>query len=341
MKITALNKTKIIFLTAGIVILIVLFKSFGIEKIIEHFRTMSWRFFLIIVLYLFNNIIMTYVWKILINYPIKLRDLYKLYFARIAGDATSSISSVAALAGEPLKAMYIKNIVPLKNGLASVVLDRTIQSISNIMLIFTGVVSSFFLIKTSLLVSALSVLIPVIMIIMLLLILKKQREGIIEYVLSLLPENFVKKYISEARREKVKELDYEISFILSSPENMKKFFISLITRYIAVLTSGTLEIFLILQFINIDVTLPHSILIYVSNMFVTSIVFFMPANLGVSEGIFTLVLKLLGYDPAVGISLGMIYRLRRFAWSGIGMVILFHAGLMRKEKTDGVKDIQS
>ena len=341
MKITSLNKSKIIFLTAGIIILAVLFKSFGIEKIIEHFRTMSWRFFIIILLYLFNNIIMTYVWKILINYPIKLRDLHKLYLARIAGDATSSINSIASLAGEPIKAMYIKSIVPLKTGFASVVLDRTIQSISNIMLILTGVIASFFLIKTSLLISAISILIPVIMIIMILLILKKQRAGFIEYILSLLPENIVKKYVSEDRRAKVKELDYEISYILSSRDKIKKFFISLFTRYIAVLVSGTLEIFLILQFINVDVTLPHSILIYVSNMFITNIIFFMPANIGVSEGAFTLALKLLGYDPAVGISLGMIYRLRRFAWSGIGMVILFHAGLARKEKTDGSKDIQS
>jgi uncharacterized membrane protein YbhN (UPF0104 family) len=175
------------------------------------------------------------------------------------------------------------------------------------------------------------------MIILILLILKKQREGFVEYLLSLLPEKVVKKYINEERQEKVKELDYEIGFILSSRKNLKIFFISLFARYVAVLASGTLEIFFILRFINVDVPLSHSILIYISNMFITNIIFFMPANLGVSEGAFTLALKLLGYDPAVGISLGMIHRLRRFAWSGIGMVILFHAGLIRKEKTDGSK----
>jgi hypothetical protein len=339
MKIPGLNKSRIAFLTAGIVILAVLFKSFGIEKIIEHFRIMNWRFFLIIILYLFNNIIMTYVWKILINYPVKLKNLHKLYLARIAGDATSSINSLAALAGEPIKAMYIKNFVPLKIGLASVVLDRTIHSVSNTMLLFTGVIASFFLIKMSILVSVISILIPVFFISVIFIILKKQRDGFIEYLLSLLPQNIVNKYLSEDKQKKVKELDYEIAFILSSRENKKKFLISLFTRYAAVLASGTLEIFLILQFINIDVTLSHSILIYVSNMFVTNIIFFMPANLGVSEGIFTLALKMLGYDPAVGISLGMIYRLRKFAWSGIGMLILFHAGLMRKEKTDGGKDL--
>ncbi len=56
----------------------------------------------------------------------------------------------------------------------------------------------------------------------------------------------------------------------------------------------------------------------------------MPANLGTSEGAFTIALKFFSFDPALGISMGIIQRLRRFAWAGIGSLVLFHAGLMKK-----------
>ena len=65
-------------------------------------------------------------------------------------------------------------------------------------------------------------------------------------------------------------------------------------------------------------------------MFLTSVIFFMPANLGTSEGSFSLALRFLGYDPAIGLTVGLIKRLRTLVWSLIGILILFFAGMTRK-----------
>jgi hypothetical protein len=57
----------------------------------------------------------------------------------------------------------------------------------------------------------------------------------------------------------------------------------------------------------------------------------MPANIGTSEASFSLALKFLGYDPAIGLTVGIIQRLRKFVWSGIGMIILFYGSVEKKE----------
>ncbi len=335
MKFLKLNKSKTIFLIAGLIILILLLKSFGVDKIINHFQVMSWRFIFIVSLFLFNNIFLTFSWKVIINYSIKWKDFYKLVLARIAGDATSSINALGAVAGEPIKAMFLKELIPFKIGLASVVLDRTIHTLANTLLILTGVFSSFFVLEIPLYISIIALIFLILCLFFMLMILKKQKDGFIEYILSIIPKNLVSKFMNDKRWEKVKDLDDEIGYIMSNRENLKSFFLSLTIRYISVLITGILEIYLMLLFIGVDISFIYAMFIYIFNLFMTSLIFFMPANLGTSEGAFTLVLKLFGYDPALGITLGIIQRLRRFVWAGIGMFILFYAGLIKKEVIGG------
>jgi len=42
-------------------------------------------------------------------------------------------------------------------------------------------------------------------------------------------------------------------------------------------------------------------------------------------------LSLLGHDPVIGLSVGIIRRLRTFVWAAIGAVLLFYAGLIKRD----------
>ena len=326
--------TRTIFLVVGVLILIFLFRSFGIEKIIHHIQEMSWRFWIIVSIFLFNNIFLTYAWRVLINYPLDGKMFYKLLLARIAGDSTSSFNSLAAIAGEPLKAMYVKDIIPFNIVFASVVLDRTIHIIANILLVLTGIFSSFFFLKIPIVISTISLIFIIISLGFMLKVLKKQRDGFIEYILTIIPRIIVGRFMNEERWEKVKALDREIAYILNTQKNVKNFYISLTVRYLSVLIAGILEIYFIIKFIGVDISLTNSMFVFIFNLFMTGVIFFMPANLGTSEGSFSLALKFLGFDPALGLTLGLVRRLRSYIWSGIGILILFYAGLLKKDKID-------
>lgn len=327
-----MRKGKIIFLLVGCLILFLLFKTFGIEKTIYHIKEMGWRFWLIVLICLCNNIFLTYSWKVLINYPLEASFFFKLLIARIAGDTTSSINALGAFAGEPIKALYIKDKIPFKIGLASVVLDRTVHTIANIMIILTGIFLSFFVLQLPLYISIIISVAFILSLLFMLAILKIQRKGIIEFLINKLPKKISEKFMNPDRWDRVKNLDSEIGFLFSSRENIRRFFYALSIRYVSIILSGTLEIYFIMKFMGINISIVNANFVYIFGLFLTGIIFFMPANLGTSEGSYSLALKFLGFDPALGLSVGIIRRLRTFVWSGIGILILFYAGLLKKSK---------
>ncbi|MGL4368825.1 MAG: hypothetical protein ACRCUT_04030, partial [Spirochaetota bacterium] len=121
-----MKKAKYIFLGVGILLLVLLFAAFGIKKPVMQIIDFGWKFWLCVLIYLFNQLCLSYGWMVLITHPLTPRNYIDVLIARIAGDSTTTINTAASVAGDALKAMYLKDIVPFKTGLASVVMDRTI-----------------------------------------------------------------------------------------------------------------------------------------------------------------------------------------------------------------------
>ena len=326
-----MKKAKYILFLVGALLLVMLFWMFGIKKPVMDIVALGWGFALIVLIYLPNHILMTYGWRVLITAPVKASHFYKLVCARIAGDATTLVGTLAAVAGEPLKAMYIKDIVPFQIGLASVVLDRTIHMAGSVILLLTGIILGFFILKVPVYVLVLTFVLFTSAFVLLIVIIKKQRDGFLDYIISCMPRKLREKILAGSRAEKIKQLDNEISFVFSSRDNMHHFYISLFLHTVPTLICGTLEVFLIMYYTGHRIGLLNSMFVYLFGLFITTVMFFMPANIGTAEGSYSLALGFLGFDPVSGISIGLIRRLRTAVWALFGMSLLFYAGLMKKE----------
>jgi len=327
-----MKKARYIFLGVGIILLVALFAVFGIKKPVMQIIEFGWRFWICVLIYLFNQLLLTYGWMVLITYPLKARQYFNVLLARIAGDAATTINTAASIAGDALKAVYLKDTVPFKIGLASVVMDRTIHMVGNTLLILTGLFVGFFKLKMPL-----YVLIGVfaffsLFLFMLIYIMKKQKHGIIQYAISMLPEKLrVKIYASESRTEKIINIDEEIGFIFKSRENLNHFWISLFMHTVPVMAAGTIEIFIIMYYAGGSATPVDAMFVYLFGLFIAAAAFFVPLNIGTSEGSYSIVLAFLGYDPVLGLTVGIIRRLRALVWSGVGLILLFHKGLTGKD----------
>lgn len=341
-----MTRTKIAFTIVGIIILAVLFRAFQAETI-EYLSRLgwefwAWKFWLIVGIFLLNHVFLTYGWRVLIDRDITPGQFAKMVLARIAGDATASINALGALAGEPLKALFVRDFIPVKTALAAVVLDRTIHTVANVLLVLTGIFIAFFILQIPFYVIALTFAFFIIMLAFLVAVIIRQRTGIVEYLITRLPERLSGKIMNESRWEKVRALDEEIALIFTSRDTTRHFYVSLAMHYFPVLVSGVLEVYLIINFAGVEIPLHHALFVYIFGLFLTSAIFFMPANIGTSEGSFSLALSLLGYSPALGFSVGIIRRLRSFVWSAIGMLILMYAGLLKKEVANAEKkDLQN
>jgi len=340
-----MKKSKYIFLVVGIILLVVLFKSFGVESTIEYISRIGWQGFLAICsIYIITNISLAYGWRVLINYPIKGIHFYKFVLARIAGDATSSINALGSAAGEPLKAMYVKDILPMNIGLATVFLDRLIHMIANVLMVLTGIFASFFVFKShlkeNLIVFISLLLIFILMLFLIFRFVKSRNNGIIIGIVEKLPNRFKNKILTENNIKKINLIDDEISSVLNNKNSLKHFYVSLAMHYFGSILTCSFEIYLIVNYISpiSGINFLEGLFIYVFGFVATSALFFIPANVGTSEGSYSMALSLLGHDPIIGLSVGIIRRLRTFVWAGLGAVLLFYAGLIKSDAIVIVND---
>ena len=167
--------------------------------------------------------------------------------------------------------------------------------------------------------------------------LAEECESCLDALCNACAERFRKKILNGPRQEKISKIDEEISYIFSSRDNLNHFYISLALHYFSIIISCSLEIYLIIRFISpvTGITFAESLFIYIFGFIATSALFFVPANVGTSEGSYSIALRILGHDPITGLSVGIIRRFRTFVWAGIGIALLFYAGLIRKEQTPG------
>jgi hypothetical protein len=166
--------------------------------------------------------------------------------------------------------------------------------------------------------------------------IKNRRSGIIMGIVEKFPKKFKNKLLTENNIKKINLIDEEIDLALSNKNNLKHFYISLAMHYFGTIITCSFEIYLIVNYISpaAGINLLEGFFIYVFGFIATSALFFIPANVGSSEGSYSMALALLGHDPIIGLSVRIIRRLRTFVWAGIGAVLLFYAGLIKKDNAD-------
>jgi glycosyltransferase 2 family protein len=332
-----MKKARILFLIVGIALLAALFAVFGIKKPVMQIIDFGWKFWLCVLIYVFIHLALSFAWMILIPKKLRAKDFLNIFFARIAGDSTTTINSAASVAGDALKALYLQDIVPFKTGLASVVLDRTIHTIGNTLLFLTGIVLAFFKLNLPLWSLAIMFLLFTLLLGILVYLMKHHSRGIIRFVIKKLPRFIHTRILTPERDKKIRYIDSEISSIFTRRKNLRHIYLAIVLHTIPVMIAGTLEIYIIMYFVGGSVTIQDALFTYLFGLFISSIAFFVPLNIGTSEGSYAIALKFLGYDPVTGITVGILRRLRSFVWSGIGLLLLFHKGLAGAKKLPSKK----
>ena len=84
---------------------------------------------------------------------------------------------------------------------------------------------------------------------------------------------------------------------------------------------GVVETFLILKFLGTPVGWTVALAIEVLSVGIEGALFFVPAKMGTQEGGKVLIFLALGLDPAKGLALGFVRRLRELAWAAVGLAI--------------------
>jgi hypothetical protein len=85
---------------------------------------------------------------------------------------------------------------------------------------------------------------------------------------------------------------------------------------------GAVEIYLILHWVGGPVDWPTAVAIETGSVLIDGILFFVPAKVGTQEGGKVLLFAALGLNPARGLTVGIVRRIRELTYAGLGLVAL-------------------
>ena len=311
------KKFKLLLLIVGCSILCILIYKVGPSTIYDQLIILKWKVLLLLLPFSLVFVLGTLGWKYSFKEgKVSFKDLVLI---RLAGESVNSIIPSANFAGEPIKAYFLqKHNVSMVDGMASVVISRTIMIISQIIFVMIGVV--FFLYKLNVsgprLISSLVIILLGVPIIMFILFV--QKRGLFAFLLKLLRMFRIRIRYIEERKERLGELDENIYHFYS--HNKKKAFYSFVFYFLGWL-ARLIEVFLILYLLNIPIDAVSAYVIESLSSVARGITSFIPGSVGGQEGGLIAIFVSLKLSAGVALTFGILRRFRELIFIGIGLFV--------------------
>lgn len=308
-----------LFLLLGLAILFYLIKELGAAQVMDQIYKMGWRLLIILLFPVgIQQVLFVYGWKF--SFSEKSSRFPNLFQIHLLGEAFNYIMPGGQMGGEPMKALALRSDIGGVQALGSVIAAKTIKTISMAFFVMTGMLLTInnehfsFEFKRAVM-AAISCFF-----LFCLFLLFAQHRGLfgplmrfVEKRLFLIPLKYKEKIIH------FDALDLGLKEFYSSRKF--QFFLALLFFTVGWM-AGFLEIYLILLFLGVEkATLSTALIIEVLSLIINTALFFIPGGIGTQEGGKVFIFKLLAIDPAAGLALGLVRRLRELTWVAIGLLI--------------------
>jgi len=146
-----------------------------------------------------------------------------------------------------------------------------------------------------------------------------QRYGIGMGLLTVLRKIRLPVRFLESRETQLLDLDNTIREFY---RERKSTFRVVVLIYFVAWAIETFEVYAILYFLGMDVTVLASFSIAAISVLIKGAGFFIPGSLGAQEGGYLFLLIAFGYDEVTGITFALIRRLREVLWIMVGLLLL-------------------
>jgi glycosyltransferase 2 family protein len=306
------------FLIGGLVLLVYLWRELGMTTLIANLRLVGWGIAPIVLQECLAYLANTLGWLAAFARPRPPIRLPQLLAARIAGDAVNYVTPTATLGGEFVRTRLLRGQAAGTAIAASVAVAKLSQMLGQIAFIGVGLALSLHgtplpaMLRLGLL-GGLAVCAALAVALVLV-----QRRGMFAPLLRLAQQWGWQGHALELTRC-LRHLDAEIAQFHRHAQgalglSAASFFVGW--------ALGALEIYLILWFLDVPITVHRALMIEALSVAIDGVLFFVPAKVGTQEGGKVLIFTLLGLDPAKGLALGMLRRIRELTWALIGLGLL-------------------
>lgn len=313
---------RLLLLAVGLGFIAWLLWDLGPSAVWDAIRTLSWRLGLLVLFpYCVAVALDTLGWRVLL--PGCGVRWGALAGARLAGESANLLTPTASVGGEPLKAYLVRDRLPLDEGLASVVVDKTTTVMGQAVFLAAGLAVALLALEPSK---------AVILTMAGLLAAEITGAGAFALVQirgSVAGVGRVLRRIGLGSVERHQEMLSDVDRRLAALYRQRPARVALSALLHALgWAVGGLEIYLVLTLAGIPVSLLTALVLEAVGSAVRFATFMIPGSLGALEAGNVAVFAAFGLPGATGLSFSLVRRLREAAWALAGLAALagFKAG---------------
>lgn len=316
---------RILLSVAGLLLFIYLLLRVGTGTVLEYLARFGPWFLIILVIafgWLFAQACAWYLVQTAYFRPVSLIRLFRI---KIISDSLNTLIPSANVGGDAARAFLIKRHVPLTEGIPGVLVDKTIEYFASTFFLMSGfLLSLLFLDLPGWMNGAAAICLGVTLIGIALLVLF-QVKGIIwtvEKLAKVVPR--IRGLVAN-RESQVRDFDANLRIVYRrfNPRVAVAAALHLVGRLL-----GVAEVYIILWVLDAHASFIQALFTSTGVTLIDTAFFFVPGHFGVMESAHVLILRSLGFSAALGLSLGLIRRIRRLATAGIGLLLF----TLRKDK---------
>jgi putative membrane protein len=303
-------------LAAGIVLFVFLVRRLGAGEVWDNLRLIGWGFLLVLAQEGVSYCLNTLGWYFAFPPPRPPIRFRRLVAARLGGEAINNLTPTATIGGEVVRARMLEGLCDQHTAWASVAVAKLSQTAAQMVFVFVGLI---FLVRDvplpdgfrgGLFIGLAAISIGLAIGIAL------QQRGLFGAALRLAARLGMR--IPDSMHAQVARLDAEIARLYQAPWA----FAASVAGFFGGWCMGAVEVYIIMWCLQLAPTWGTAFTVEVLAVAVDALFFFVPAKAGVQEGSKALIFRLLGFDPAKGLVLGIVRRLRELAWSSVGLIVL-------------------
>ena len=302
----------------------------GPATIWSAFQALSWRLVLVLVFPTCLVVIAdTLAWRFTFLRPP--RSFSRLLGARLAGDAVNLATPTASVGGDLVKAYLLRPSVPLREGLASVIADKTTGVVSQVLVLLAGLIAAAFAPPSS---SAILFAAGAALALEILCVagfIAAQLRGLIggggRLMTRLRMSPGLEKQAMLDGTDRVLR-----SLYFDRPGDLM---VSALCHFLG-FALGAIEIYLVVQFLGVSISPQAAFAIGALGTAVKFFSFMVPASLGALEGGNIAIFAAFGLGGSVGLTYTLVRRLREIVWIAAGFLATHFVLLPRVAPDDSL-----
>lgn len=302
-------------LALGLAILLATLWHIGLTGLVRDLRLIGWGFGVIVLVETLNVGFNTWGWALAFPAGERTISARRLVAARLAGDAINYLTPSATVGGELLRVRLLGSDVPLGLRWASVSAAKLGQTVAQAVFVLLGLAlvlprlagvehAAAWLAGAS---GALLVALTLAWLI---------RRGLWATLSDAAGRLGLGAWLPASWDAAGRELDAAL-LRLGHPRVAAS-----LACFVAGWAVGAAEIYVILWWLGGPVDWQIALALETGSVLIEAVLFFVPAKVGTQEGGKVLLFALLGMDPARGLTVGVVRRIRELVYAGLGLAAL-------------------